>query len=112
MHHSQNQDVQKLGSRWIPHNVTLGQKRDGVEWYKDIIQLFNQARSNQIYNLMTSDKSKQESTDCAFQSELKPAKAACFQMVKQMVNGFSGFIGHWYVVDIGSGYQRSENADS
>ena len=90
--------VKKICSRWIPHNLTIAQKKNRVNWCKEMIKKYNRGASNAVYNIYTGDESwiyayepetKQQSTVWIFQDEPNPTKVVRGRSTsKQMVACF------------------------
>ncbi|GBP32680.1 Mariner Mos1 transposase [Eumeta japonica] len=75
--------VRKLCTRWIPHNLTEGQKLRRVNWCRDMMQRFGGGDSNVVYNMVTGDESwiycndpetKRQSAQWVFPFEELPTK--------------------------------------
>lgn len=102
--------VKKISSRWIPHNLTNGQKKARVDWCKEMLQKYNHGASNAVYNICTGDESwiyayepetKQQSTVWVFQAEPNPTKVIRGRSTsKQMVACFFGITGHVATVEL------------
>lgn len=96
--------VKKLCSRWIPHNLTIVQKQDRVDWCQKILEKYNHGLSKAVYNIYTGDESwiyayepesKQQSTVWIFQDEPNPTKVVRARSIsKQMIASFFGINGH------------------
>ena len=96
--------VKKMCSRWIPHNLSIAQKKDRVDRSKEMLQKYDREASKQIYDIVTEDESwiyaceresKQQSTVWVFQDEPNPTKVACAQSIsKQMIASFFGKTEH------------------
>lgn len=90
--------VKKICSRWIPHKLTIDQKKARVDWCKKMLKKFNRGASKDVYKIVTGDESwiysyepetKQQSTVWVFQGELNPTKVARARSTsKQMVACF------------------------
>ena len=48
--------VKKKFSRWIPHNLSIGQKKARVDWSKEMLQKYNRGASKHVYNIVTGDE--------------------------------------------------------
>ena len=79
----ENLIVKKICSRWIPHNLTIAQKKARVDWCKEMLKKFNRGASKDVYKIVTGDESwiyayepetKQQSTVQVFQDEPNPTK--------------------------------------
>lgn len=96
--------VKKICSRWIPHNLSIAQKKARVKWCKEMMKKFNRGASKDVYKIVTGDESwiyayepetKQQSTVWVFQDELNPTKVVRGRSTaKQMVACFFGRMGH------------------
>lgn len=96
--------VRKLCSRWIPHNLTIPQKKARVDWCKQMLKKFHKGTSKDVYKIVTGDESwiyaydpetKQQSTVWVFQDEPSPTKVVRSRSTsKQMVACFFGISGH------------------
>ena len=62
--------VKKVCSRWIPHNLTVAQKKARVDWCKEILKKYNRGVSKDVYKIVTGD----ESWICAYEPETKQKK--------------------------------------
>ena len=49
--------VKKVCSRWIPHNLTVAQKKARVDWCKEILKKYNRGVSKDVYKIVTGDES-------------------------------------------------------
>ena len=70
--------LKKICSRWIPHNLSIAQKKARVDWSKQMLQKYDHGASKHVYDIVTGDelwiyadepKSKQQSTVWVFQDE-------------------------------------------
>lgn len=96
--------VKKICSRWIPHNLTIAQKKARVDWCKEMLKKYNRGASKDVYKIVTGDESwiyayepesKQQSTVWVFQGEPNPTKVVRARSTsKQMVACFFGKTGH------------------
>lgn len=96
--------VKKICSRWIPHKLTIAQKRTRVDWCKEMLKKFSRGGSKHVYDIVTGDESwiyayepetKQQSTVWVFQDEPNPTKVVRARSTsKQMVACFFGKSGH------------------
>lgn len=96
--------VKKVCCRWIPHNLTNGQKDARVDWCKKMIKKFNAGASKEVYKIVTGDESwiyayeperKQQSAVWVFQDEPNPTKVVRARSTsKQMVACFFRKTGH------------------
>ena len=96
--------VKKICSRWIPHNLTIAQKKARVDWSKEMLKKFHRGASKDVYKIVTGDESwiyayepetKQQSTVWVFQDEPNPTKVVRARSTsKQMVACFFGINGH------------------
>lgn len=112
-------NVTKLCARWIPHNLTDGQKKNRVKWCKEMLKKFNQGSSNLIYNIVTGDETwiysyepetKRQSVVWVFQNEPKPTKVVRSRSVsKKMIASFFGITGH--VATVALEDRRTVNAE-
>ena len=62
--------VKKVCSRWIPHNLTVAQKKARVDWCKEILKKYNRGVSKDVYKIVTGD----ESCIYAYEPETKQKK--------------------------------------
>ena len=62
--------VKKVCSRWIPHNLTVAQKKARVDWCKEILKKYNRGVSKDVYKIVTGD----ESWIYAYEPETKQKK--------------------------------------
>ena len=103
--------VKKICSRWIPHNLSIAQKKTRVDWSKEILQKYDRSVSKHVYDVVAGDKSwiyayepesKQQSTVWIFQNEANPTKVACARSTsKQMIACFCfGKIAHVAIVPL------------
>jgi len=88
--------VKKICSRWIPHNLTIAQKKARVDWSKEMLKKYDRGASKAVYSIVTGDEtwiyayepeSKQQLTVrvWVFQDEPNPTKVVCARSVaKQM----------------------------
>ena len=110
--------VRKLCARWIPHKLTDAQKKNRVDWCREMLDKFNQGASNLVYNIVTGDESwiyayeperKGQSTVWVFQCEENPTKVTRSRSVaKQMVACFFTKTGH--VVTVALENQKTVNS--
>lgn len=111
--------VRKLCSRWIPHNLTNIQKEERVRWCREMLQKYDNGRSNLIYSIVTGDESwiycyepekKQQSQVWVFEDEEKPTKVRRGRSVgKKMVATFFARKGHIATVPLED--RRTVNAE-
>jgi [histone H3]-lysine36 N-dimethyltransferase SETMAR len=111
--------VKKICSRWIPHNLTIAQKKARVDWCKEMLKKYNGGSSKAVYNIVTGDESwiyayepesKQQSTVWVFQSEPNPTKVVRARSTsKQMVACFFGKTGH--VATVALEQRRTVNSE-
>ena len=111
--------VRKLCSRWIPHNVTIAQKKARVDWCEEMLKTFNRGASKDVYKIVTGDESwiysyepesKQQSTVWVFQDEPNPTKVVRARSTsKKMVAYFFGKTGHIATVPLED--RRTVNSD-
>ena len=111
--------VKKICSRWIPHNLTNAQKKERVDWCKEMLKKYAQGASKAVYNIYTGDESwiyayepetKQQSTVWVFQDEPKPTKVVRGRSTsKQMVACFFGIKGH--VATVALEQRRTVNSE-
>lgn len=96
--------VKKVCCRWIPHNLTIAQKKARVDWCKEMLKKFDRGASKDVYKIVTGDESwiyayepetKQQSTVWVFEDEPNPTKVVRARSTsKQMVACFFGKTGH------------------
>lgn len=96
--------VKKICSRWIPHNLTIAQKKARVDWCKEMLKKYGRGASKDVYKIVTGDESwiyayepetKQQSTVWVFQDEPNPTKVTRSRSTsKQMVACFFAKTGH------------------
>ena len=96
--------VKKVCSRWIPHNLTIVQKKARVDWCKEMLKKYDRGASKDVYKIVTGDESwiyayepetKQQSTVWVFQDEPNSTKVVRGRSTsKQMVACFFGKTGH------------------
>ena len=48
--------VSKVSSRWVPHNLTDGQKVTRMEWCHEMLRRFNSGTSRRISEIITGDE--------------------------------------------------------
>lgn len=48
--------VKKICSRWIPHNLTITQKKERVDWCKKTMKKFHHGASKDVYKIVTGDE--------------------------------------------------------
>lgn len=111
--------VRKLCARWIPHNLTVAQKKQRVTWCKATLKKFNRGASNLISHIVTGDESwiycydpetKQQSTVLVFRDEPNPTKVVrARSAAKRMVASFYGKAGH--VATVALEDRNTVNAD-
>lgn len=111
--------VRKLVSRWIPHNLTIAQKKARVDWSKEMLKKYSRGSSKQVYSIVTGDESwiyayepesKQQSTVWVFQDDENPTKVIRARSTsKQMVACFFGILGHVATVPLVE--RRTVNSD-
>ena len=102
--------VKKICSRWIPHNLSIAQKKARVDWSKEMLQKYDRGASKHVYDIVTGDESwiyayepesKQQSTVWVFQDEPNPTKVARARSTsKQMIACFFGKTGHVAIVPL------------
>ena len=63
----EHQAVKKVCSRWIPHNLTIAQKKVRVDWCKEMLENYDGGVSKNVYKIVTGD----ESWICAYEPETK-----------------------------------------
>ena len=75
----------KFCSHWIPHNMSIAQKKAHVDWWKEMLLKYDRGVSKHVYDIVTGDESwiyayksesKQQSTVWVFQDEPNPTKVA------------------------------------
>ena len=49
--------VKKICSRWIPHNLTIAQKKVRVDWCKEMLKKYDRGASEDVYKIVTGDVS-------------------------------------------------------
>ena len=49
--------VKKICSRWIPHNLSIAQKKARVDWSKKMFQKYHRSASKHLYDIVTDDES-------------------------------------------------------
>ena len=49
--------VKKIYSHWIPHNLSIAQKKTRVNWSKEMPQKYDRGASNQLCDIVTGDES-------------------------------------------------------
>lgn len=96
--------VKKICSRWIPHNLSIAQKKARVDWSKEMLEKYDRSASKHVYDIVTGDESwiyayepesKQQSTVWVFQDEPNPTKVVRARSTsKQMIACFFGKTGH------------------
>ena len=47
----------KICSRWIPHNLSIAQKKAGVDWSKEMLPKYDRGASKNVYDIVTGDES-------------------------------------------------------
>ena len=92
--------VKKICSRWIPHNLSITQKKARVDWSKEMLKKYDRGASKHVYDIVTGGESwiyayepesKQQSTVWVFQDEPNPTKVVRARSTsKQMVACFFG----------------------
>ena len=77
--------VKKICSCWLPHNLSIAQKKVRVNWSKEMFQKYDPSASKHVYDIVTVDESwiyayelesKQQSNVWVFQDEPNPTKVA------------------------------------
>ena len=48
--------VKIICSRWIPHNLSIGQKKAYVDWSKEILQKCDRGASKHVHDIVTGDE--------------------------------------------------------
>ena len=48
--------VKKMCLRWIPHNLSIAQKKSRVDWSKEILQKYDRGASKHVYDIVTDDE--------------------------------------------------------
>ena len=96
--------VRKLCARWIPHKLTDDQKKNRVDWCRQMLKKFAGGAFKNVYSIVTGDESwiyayeperKGQSTVWVFQDEQNPTKVVRARSVgKQMVACFFTKTGH------------------
>ena len=46
----------KIGSRWIPHNLSIAQKKARVEWSKEMLQKYDRGALKHVYDIVKGDE--------------------------------------------------------
>ena len=49
--------VKKICSCWIPHNLSIAQKKARVDWSKEMLQKYDLGASKHVYDIVTGDES-------------------------------------------------------
>ncbi|XP_037959406.1 histone-lysine N-methyltransferase SETMAR-like [Teleopsis dalmanni] len=95
--------VKKVCSRWIPHNLTIVQKKARVDWCKEMLKKYVHGASKDVYKITGDElwiyayepETKQQSTMWVFEDEPNPTKVVRGRSTsKQMVAYFYGKTGH------------------
>ena len=77
--------VKKICSRCIPHKLSIAQKKDRVDWSKEMLQKYDHGDSKHVYDIATGNEwwiyvyepeNKKQSTVWLFQDEPNPTKVA------------------------------------
>ena len=50
--------VNRICTCGIPHNLTIAQKKVRVDWCKEMLEKYDVGASNNVYMIVTGDKSK------------------------------------------------------
>ena len=50
-------NVKKICLRWIPHNLSIAQKKARVDWSKEMLQKYDRRASKHVYDIVTGDES-------------------------------------------------------
>jgi len=97
--------VKKVCCRWIPHNLTIAQKKARVDWCKEMLKKYDRGASKDVHKIVTGDESwiyayepetKQQSTVWVFEDEPNPTKVVRGRSTsKQMVACFFGKLVMW-----------------
>ena len=100
--------VKKICSRWIPHKMSIAQKKARIDWSKEMFQKYVPGASKHVYDIVTGDESwiyayepesKQQSNVRVFLDEPNPTKIDLTQSTsKQMIACFFGKTGHVAIV--------------
>ena len=70
--------VKQICSRWIPHNLSIAQKKARVDWSKEMLQKYDRGALKHVYDIVTGDESwiytyepesNQQSTVWVFEDE-------------------------------------------
>ena len=111
--------IKKLRSRWIPHNLTIDQKKARVDWSKEMLKKYDHGASKHIYDIVTVDESwiyahkpesKQQSTVWVFQDEQNSTKVVRARSTsRQMVACFFRTTG--YVATVPLVQRRTINSE-
>lgn len=115
----ENLKVRKLCCRWIPHELTSGQKRARVDWCQEMLRKYKNGCSNGVYNIVTGDETwiycydpekKQQSSEWVFEGDSRPTKIQQAKSVaKQMIACFFSKSGHVCTVLLNN--KRTVNAE-
>ena len=77
--------VKKICSRWIPHNLSIAQKKARDDWSKEMLQKYDRGASKHVCDIVTGaeswiyayePESTQQLTVWVFQNESNPTKVA------------------------------------
>ena len=50
--------VKNISSRWIPHNMSVAQKKARIDWSKEMLQRYGSGTSKHVYDIVTGDESR------------------------------------------------------
>ena len=53
----EHSSVKKICSRWIPHNLSIAQKKARPDWSKEMLQKYDRGASKHVYDIVTGDES-------------------------------------------------------
>ena len=48
--------IKKICSRWMPHNLSIAQKKPHVNWSKEMLQTYDRGASKHVYGIVAGDE--------------------------------------------------------
>ena len=49
--------IKKICSRWIPHNLTIAEKKIRIDWCKEMLEKYEGGALNDVYKIIIGDES-------------------------------------------------------
>ena len=96
--------LSKVSARWVPHMLTVEQKRNRVQWCRSMLERFDRGKSNAVWEIVSGDETwvycfdpetKQQSQQWIPVGQRPPQKFVRSRTVaKQMIAVFVSRAGH------------------